>query len=176
MANNENLWLRFYWVAFFLLLAVLCIFLMVVLRYVRPAIVNVLSPLLVTITLMLQFDLLLLCVILCTSIGLLIAWRLRTHFQLYSLPVLITLIMGAYFDSSFVSLGDAFAEGKAQAGACFFQSTVTVFRGEERIENTFNIFIGYSAGVVCNFDHYRIGLLFRRNIKTAVTRPLPGLQ
>jgi hypothetical protein len=48
---------------------------------------------------MLQFNLLSLGLILCTSLGLVAAWFLRTKFLLYGLPVLITLIVGAYFDS-----------------------------------------------------------------------------
>ena len=83
----------------FLLLAVFSILLTVIQRKVRPAIINVLSALLITIIFMLQFDLLILGVTICALTSLIVALLLRTNFQLYGLPVLIMLIMGAYFDS-----------------------------------------------------------------------------
>ena len=84
----------------FLALAVISLLLTVVFKYLRTSIANGLSLLLITITLMLQFNFLLLGVVVSLSVGLVFAWQSRANFQLYSLPVLLTLILGAYIDSS----------------------------------------------------------------------------
>ena len=84
----------------FLLLLAFCILLTVILRKVRLTIVSLLLPLLITISFMLQFNLLLPGIILCIMVCVAVSWRLGTDFQLYALPVLITLILGAYFDSA----------------------------------------------------------------------------
>lgn len=86
-------------VVIFLLLAVLCITLVIVLSNVRLVIANLLSSVLVTMAFMLQFNLVFVGVVFCTLICLILAWQLRTKFQLYSLPLLISLIIGAYVDS-----------------------------------------------------------------------------
>ena len=70
-----------------------------ILGKVRPIFANGLSTLLITLVFTLQFNLLLLGVIVVTATGLFAAWRLRSNFQLYALPVLIVLVLGAYIDS-----------------------------------------------------------------------------
>jgi hypothetical protein len=82
-----------------LVLSLFCILFVILLGSVPRVIANILSTLLITITLMLQFNLLVPGLILCISLSLVFFWRLRTNFQLFGLPVLIALVLGAYFDS-----------------------------------------------------------------------------
>ena len=84
----------------FLSITIISILLTVILRNVRPAIVNMLSLLFITIIYLVQFNALFFGLITCILIGLVLAWRLGTKFQLYCLPVMITLVIGAYFDSA----------------------------------------------------------------------------
>ncbi len=83
----------------FLILAVFGILLAVIFENIRPAIANVLSPLLITIAFMLQFNLLLQGLLACFSVSLLVAWWSGSNFQRYGLPILLMLMVGAYFDS-----------------------------------------------------------------------------
>ena len=83
----------------FVALAGFSVLLTVLLGKARPVFVNGLSALLITFVFTLQFNLLLLGVVVCTATGLFAAWRLRGKFQLYTLPVLIVLVVGAYIDS-----------------------------------------------------------------------------
>jgi hypothetical protein len=83
----------------FLVLALISILLAILLKQVRPVIINVLSVVFITMVLMLQFNLLILGSLVFATIGLFLAWRFHSNFQLNCLPVLAILIIGAYFDS-----------------------------------------------------------------------------
>ena len=60
---------------------------------------------------MLQFNFYILGVTLCFSGSLVIAWLFRSNFELYTLPILLTLIVGAYLDS-FEDNGYVHSDGK----------------------------------------------------------------
>jgi len=81
------------------LVAVCSVLLTVILINVRSSVANVLTSLLITITFLVQFDLLLESAVVCVLACLATAWLLKIKFQILSLPVLIMLILGAFLDS-----------------------------------------------------------------------------
>jgi len=83
----------------FLLIAICSILLAIIIRNVRPVIANALSLLLITVILMLQFNLLLPGLIVLALIGPAAIFLLKGRFQLYSLAIIIFMIAGAFFDS-----------------------------------------------------------------------------
>ena len=83
----------------FLLILFFCVLLSVILTNVRSTVANVLSSLLISISFMVQFNFLLEGVVLCAAISWVLAWRIKTNFHLYGLPILAALILGSLFDS-----------------------------------------------------------------------------
>lgn len=82
-----------------LFVAIFSLLLSLAQNHTRPVIASMMLSVLITITFMVQFNILLIGVVLCMTISFVLAWRLGTKFQIYSLPVMLTLIAGAYLDS-----------------------------------------------------------------------------
>ena len=83
----------------FLLIIASAILLAFILSKVRTIIGVILTSLLITITFLVQFNLLLEGMLISVVASLVIAWRIKAKIYLYSLPVLVALLLGAWFDS-----------------------------------------------------------------------------
>ena len=83
----------------FLLITALAILLAIVLSKVRTIIGLLLTSLFITITFLIQFNLLLEGMLISAVASLVIAWRIKAKLYLYSLPVLAALLLGAWLDS-----------------------------------------------------------------------------
>ena len=84
----------------FLLVFVIAFLLTIILSNVRATIANALASLLITVTFLIQFNLWLEGIAICVIASLVVGWRLKLSFYLFSLPVVAALILGAWFDST----------------------------------------------------------------------------
>jgi len=84
----------------FLLVVAIAFLLTIILSNVRSTIASALTSLLITITFLIQFNLLLEGIAICIVGSFLVAWRFKSNFYLFSLPVVVALILGAWFDSA----------------------------------------------------------------------------
>jgi hypothetical protein len=78
--------------------------------HIRPVILNLLTTILILLSFMVQFNLLVEGIVVCIAISAVMLYIFGQHFHLNAVPILIALLIGAYFDSRHEPIEDRTGE------------------------------------------------------------------